>query len=55
MAYTYGQTYEEEKQEVIKFLDMQMDTKREIFSSALFLMHSMMLSLLQLRRMEVTI
>jgi hypothetical protein len=28
MAYTYGQTYEEEKQEVIKFLDMQ---DREFF------------------------
>ncbi len=32
MVYTYRQAYEEEKQEVIRFLDMQMDTKeREFF------------------------
>jgi len=32
MVYTYGQAYEAEKQEVIRFLDMQMDTKeREFF------------------------
>jgi len=32
MVYKYGQAYEAEKQEVIRFLDMQMDTKeREFF------------------------
>jgi hypothetical protein len=31
MVYTYGQAYEAEKQEVIRFLDMQMDTKKRDF------------------------